>query len=233
VSSPSPLAENVRRRIEEYVDQNDIEEGERLPSERVMAEHFGVSRASLRKALATLEEAGIVTSVHGSGTYLTRVSRQNATQLLATTLLEGNRDLPEVVPVRSVLESLAARLAAINRTDFDIDSLQVAVAGMEDAVAAGEDGSAHSNAFHQTLWNASTNGLLSDQLHQLQPRFNRLRVEAVAQPQSLPKAVHAHARILDAIRKQNSEEAAVLMEEHILEISKSPLARSEISLVCI
>lgn len=233
MSSSSPLTENVRRRIEAYVEEKEIEVGERLPSERVLAEHFGVSRASLRKALATLEEAGIVASVHGSGTYVTEISRQAATNILATTLLEDNRDLPEIVPVRSVLESLAARLAALNHSDSDLKHLDEAVNGMDAAVSAGTSGAEYSIAFHQTLWSASSNNLLTEQLQSLQPHFNRLRIEAVAQPQSLPKSVEWHAHILEAIRNSDPYRAASLMEEHILDLSQSPLAQSNLSTVCI
>lgn len=229
----SPLADNVRRQIEAYVSENDIGAGERLPSERQLAEHFGVSRSSLRKALATLERQGIVTSVHGSGTYLTHVSRQNTTQLLADALLEGNRDLPEVVPIRSVLESLAARLAAIHRSAEDLEQLTKSAAAMERSVVAGKRGSAHSRSFHYTLWRASKNSLLLRELERLQGDFNRLRVEAIAQPQALEKSLEDHSRILAAVRAQDSQRAAEYMEDHILGISQTPLARSDIPLGCI
>lgn len=233
MSGYSPLADNVRRQIEAYVSENEISAGERLPSERHLAEHFGVSRTSLRKALATLEEQGVITSVHGSGTYLTYVSRQNATRLLADALLAGNRDLPEVVPIRSALESLAARLAAINRTPEDLEQLEEAAAAMERSVAAGKRGSAHSRNFHLALWRASKNSLLLRELERLQADFNRLRVEAVAQPQALLASLEDHAKILAAVRQQDSQAAAESMEEHILGISQTPLAQSEIPLGCI
>lgn len=232
MTQSSPLAEFVRLRIMDLVDENELEAGEKLPSERVLAEKFGVSRTSLRKALATLEDTGVISSVHGSGTYLAQTTGGNTAEMLTAALLENNRDLPDVVPVRSALESLAARLAAHNHSSRDAAVLQKAINGMETAAASGKKSDSHSQRFHQTLWKASRNTILEEQLQSLQPHFNRLRDEALAQPKSLPRAIVSHQQILDAILERDADLAGKLMEEHILEGAQSPLAQSNIPVVC-
>lgn len=221
----SPLFDGVRRRIEDYVGQSGLQPGDRLPPERTLAAQLGVSRNSLRQALATLADAGVVTVVHGSGAYLTEVPARRAARYLASALVQHNRDLPEVVPVRSVLESLAARMAASSRTNSQLARMERAIRGMAAELAAGHDGERYSAAFHHAVWDASHNRVLRDQLTGLQPELDRLRQEALAQPDSLAKAVVAHRYVFELIRNGDEDGAAAAMGQHITEAAQSPLAQ--------
>ena len=66
-----PLSHSVARALRERIVADELEPGDRLPSEPDLARNLGVSRASLREGIALLEEDGIVRRRHGSGTYVT------------------------------------------------------------------------------------------------------------------------------------------------------------------
>ncbi|XVQ06361.1 FadR/GntR family transcriptional regulator [Spirillospora sp. CA-255316] len=221
----SPLHSSIRRRIEEYIDAAGLGPGDRLPGERTLAAELGVSRTSLRQALGTLAGSGVVRVVHGSGVYLTDVSPGRAARQLATALVHHTRDLPDVVPVRGALESLAARLAATERSPAHLDRLERALRGMAAELAAGRDGERYSLAFHKAVWSASRNKVLQDILLSLQPGLDRLRKESLAQPDAVALAVVAHRRIFELIRDRDADGAAEAMAHHIHEAADAPLAR--------
>lgn len=224
-TSSTPLFRLVRQRVEEYVVSVKLQPGDRLPSERSLAAELGVSRNSLRQALASLSESGVVNVVHGSGVYLAQVEPRNVALQLATALVDPNRDLPEAVLVRSALESLAARLAAENRTEAQLVGLEQAIHGMAIELASGRSGQEHSLSFHHGIWTASGNRVLRNTLAGLQPELDRLRHESLAQPDSVAKAIVAHRKTFEFIRDRKPHEAAIAMAEHVHDTADAPLSR--------
>ncbi|MGB5837618.1 MAG: GntR family transcriptional regulator, partial [Albidovulum sp.] len=70
---PEKLSHTVRRQIETLILQGILRPGERLPSERELSDRLGVSRPSLREAVAELQEVGLLTSRAGAGIYVAEV----------------------------------------------------------------------------------------------------------------------------------------------------------------
>src|SRR5262245_53805525 len=91
--------------------------GERLPSERHLAEQFGVSRPAVREAIVALGVQGLVDARHGSGVYVTGLPSTVDIGQLDT----GAFDLTEA---RRVIEGEVAALAAICVEDSDIEELE-------------------------------------------------------------------------------------------------------------
>jgi DNA-binding transcriptional regulator YhcF (GntR family) len=115
----------VSGKIEELIRAENIQPGERLPSERDLATKLGVSRTSLREALIALELGGTVEVRGGSGVY---VSEQ------ATPVVEVPTAGPgpfEVLAARRLIEVEVAALAAKHASDSAIDAILVAVLEME------------------------------------------------------------------------------------------------------
>ncbi|HEY0690672.1 MAG TPA: GntR family transcriptional regulator [Kribbella sp.] len=70
-NSPEPLWEQIRDDLLADLDSGDLPPGSRLPSEQALCEDvYGVSRPTLRRAIAALVEQGRLTVVHGKGTYV-------------------------------------------------------------------------------------------------------------------------------------------------------------------
>jgi GntR family transcriptional repressor for pyruvate dehydrogenase complex len=109
----------VLERIQAFIVDHDIQPGERLPSERELAELLAVSRVTVRQALKVLEDIGKVEIVHGSGTYLKAVTHERLMRDLC-----GDRKLDlnlirELIPVRAALDCKALEaMAAVYRPSF-------------------------------------------------------------------------------------------------------------------
>jgi GntR family transcriptional regulator, transcriptional repressor for pyruvate dehydrogenase complex len=109
----------VLERIQAFIVDHDIQPGQRLPSERELAELLAVSRVTVRQALKVLEDIGKIEIVHGSGTYLKAVTHERLMRDLC-----GNRKLDldlirELIPVRAALDCKALQaMAAVYRPEF-------------------------------------------------------------------------------------------------------------------
>ncbi len=195
--------------------------GEKFPSETRLAEQFGVSRATIREALRSLSEAGLIsTSIGaGGGSFVTYFDHHRLadflSERLASTLELGSISNDEVVQFRALVEVPAARLAAANRTEEHIAQLRAAVA--EAKVTPLEDPrSFEVNAdFHRIVADATGNRLLSTFI------AATLRVTLPIDQVTLSgaklgrSAIRDHDELTDAIEKQDLDAAQALAIKHL------------------
>ncbi|MGA5543856.1 FadR/GntR family transcriptional regulator [Mycobacterium sp. NPDC051198] len=134
--------------------------GSKIPTEAKLVEALGVSRPSVREAVRSLVQLGLLESRQGDGTYV--VAEDETTVALQRLVDTADRD--EVQLVRHTLEVLAAREAATNRSAADIDALRVALQGRRSAKADADLDAFidHDVAFHIGVARASHNTLLLD-----------------------------------------------------------------------
>src|SRR5690606_34633351 len=95
------LYEQVIERLREYVAEERLRAGDKLPAERELAQRLGVSRASVKQAIVVLEVQGLVETRHGGGSYLVRdtLDAEPVDQLVAR-----RRRLPDVLEAREAIE---------------------------------------------------------------------------------------------------------------------------------
>src|SRR6187200_3533366 len=115
-----PLATQVARRLVEFILAGEIEPGGRMPSERQLAEAFGVGRSAVREAIAALTLIGLIEVRHGDGTYLKRPDSPLLPQVVEWGLLLGEQRTIDLVEARKMIEVDIAGLAAQRRTEEDL-----------------------------------------------------------------------------------------------------------------
>jgi GntR family transcriptional regulator, transcriptional repressor for pyruvate dehydrogenase complex len=150
--------------------------GDRLPTERELAQHLGISRATVREALKRWEGAGLVESRQGSGTFL-RVAVAPGMRHLTLTLPSAG-DLPglfHTLEVRRALEAEAAALCAVRAGTAELALIEERLEAMEAAFHARDGMSAVEDwEFHQTILRSSGNPLfeqLTAAMHETLHRF--------------------------------------------------------------
>ena len=136
------LFEGVVAQLRELIRDGRLRPGQRLPSEREMAERFQVSRASVREAIRALELDGLVMIRSGAGTFVSEEGFDAAVDLLARRLLAGREALADIVELRLVLEPQIAALAAQRATADDKERLTAILNEQEQQVLRGETGAA-------------------------------------------------------------------------------------------
>lgn len=210
----SPLYEEVAERLREFIDVHDLQPGDRLMSERELAQRLGVSRTSVRQALTALRVGGLVEIRHGDGVYLLRPPEELVPSL-AQELLKSHAHLPAIMEVREALETQTARLAARRRTDADLHEMREALREMALALDLGEESAQADRRFHGAIATASRNDLLINVYDQLADLIDQTRRASLSRPGRPPRSLMAHDDILHAIEDQDEEAAAQAMRDHL------------------
>ncbi|MFE4569549.1 FadR/GntR family transcriptional regulator [Paenibacillus chitinolyticus] len=218
------LVEQVADQLQTLIESGQWPVGTRIPPEPELSETLGVSRNTIREAVRAMVHAGLLQTKQGDGTYVCSSS------VLGVVLQKRVRQstLAETLEVRQALEREAARLAAKRRTDEDIDSLKL---HLDACVAAEESGDmeAYSGAdirLHQAVVTAAHNELFSElYAHMTEALDHSVRSLSGLIPE-IELYRRSHAKMIDAIIRQDVEEAAEAVHEYISH-SRNDLKRLE------
>ncbi len=212
--------EEVAARLREEIQDHVLPTGARLPNEVVLAEQFGVSRATLREALRLLAAQNLIRTAKGAGggSYVTVPSADNVSESLRSGLglLTAAEDvtLEELLEVRELLEVPAAEIAARRRADEHVDRLRAAIPG-EPLRLGNEEQFVYNADFHSIVIEACGNTLLTIAA---QPIFAVLQTHLARS--WLGRQFHVainehHVEIADAIDAGNERAAREQMYEHL------------------
>lgn len=154
------LSDSVARRLEAWISAEKLPSGAQLPTEKVLCERFGVSRAVIREAISRLKADGCVTTRQGSGAYVAARPGQGSFRLVRSGVggaLLADKELADIFELRYLVEAGAAELAAQRRSAADIERMGQAVARMSAALESGADAVADDDAFHVAVAAATHN----------------------------------------------------------------------------
>lgn len=216
------LYEQLERLLRDYVRDHGLQPGDRLPSERILAEALRVSRASLRQATVSLEVQGLLEVRHGGGIYVRSLDVDPAR---LKEMLTRRRRLPEVLEAREAIESMLASLAAQRRTDQDMTAIDAAIQAMSAEISAGGIGASSDREFHAAIAEAAKNRLLLDVMKALEDPIQETRLESLSEPGRPRRSLADHRRIAEAIRRQDARAAERAMRRHLRVVSDTRLLR--------
>lgn len=216
------LYEQLVAQILEYMRQEGLAAGDKLPAERDLADALGVSRATLSQALVALEVTGVIEVQHGNGAV---VLASHPT----TTVLRGLREhlerLPDVIEARRTIEARLAALAAERRDNEDLHRIDTALELMSGEINDGQRGLRGDEAFHGAVAGAAKSPVLALLLRQIEDLVLESRTESLGQPGRPTQSLASHREIARAIRSRDSEAAAAAMIAHIDLVSDIALSR--------
>lgn len=212
------LSEEVLKKLQSMIIDGTYKAGDQLPSERELSELFQVSRASIREALRVLETLGFLDSRVGiaGGTFVKKISIDALIDPFAEILGNEKELIIEMLDFRRILETEIARLAANNRTEDELALMKESLSVMKSDIDLGGIGDKGDTAFHDALATASHNSVFKKMLSMakgllLKTRQTTLRIKG--QPE---KSIIDHQGILNAVEKGDTELAAKLMDEHLV-----------------
>lgn len=209
-----PVATQIARRLVEVILSGQIEPGSRMPSERQLAEAFGVGRSAMREALKALSLIGLVEVRQGDGTYLRKADTALLPEVIEWGLLLGEPRTMDLVEARQEIEVVLAGLAAQRRSDEQIARLSKNLADMGAARTPG-DFVEHDIAFHVTVADAAGNSALRDIHSSIQVLLRAWILRALSGTSALELSYAEHVPILDAIALGEPEAAKLAMRAHM------------------
>lgn len=216
------LYEQLAQRLIDYVEVTGLAVGDRLPSERDLAQALQVSRASVRQATVALEVRGTLEVRHGDGIFLRSLPRDSGH---LTELMMRRHRLPAIIEAREALETQLAALAAARRTERDIAAMDGALASMAADIEAGGLGEQGDKLFHESVTAAARSPLLADFMRVLAAAISETRHSSLGEPGRPQRSLNAHRRIADAIRRGDVAAARQAMRRHLKMVADIGLLR--------
>lgn len=213
------LSDHVYAGIVEIIKSEGLEVGERLPSESRLAEMFGVSRAIVREALVRLASDGITEARRGAGSFVKSRPSERLTAFMPLSELPTTLGSYEV---RFVLEAEAARLAATRRTAAEMAHVDEGLVRLREALLSSEPAHVEDMDLHRRIAEATGNPafvIAFDALYGDVEKIMRAGVDISRSrpPEVIATMLREHELIVDAIRAQDPEGAALAMRWHLWE----------------
>ncbi|KAF5066023.1 putative L-lactate dehydrogenase operon regulatory protein [anaerobic digester metagenome] len=209
------IYEEITRRLQELVEADDLKPGDRLPPERSLAALFGVSRNSMREAIKSLEQAGLLESRPGAGTFISAASQAELARQLGEAFARERHRLEDIFELRLLLEPQIARLAAQRVSPGTLERLDGLMQDYENAVRHGEAVLEIDQNLHDTIAAATGNHAIVRLMEQMHDVLSESRDEALQSPERSRKALEDHRKILTALRLGDEDGACAAMTEHL------------------
>jgi GntR family transcriptional repressor for pyruvate dehydrogenase complex len=207
------LYQRIVGHIEERIIAGELKDGDRLPTERQLAEQYGVSRTVVREAMKVLARSGLVEARHGSGIFVCH--RVNDSLEHSFSLISRLGRINDTFEFREMLEPEVAALAATRATEEDVRALTEAMVAMESATD--RDALLRCDLrFHQALAQATQNALVFSLLERINGLWDELRRRLLQfETDDKIEIIRSdHRQILQAVLSRNPAAAREAMQWH-------------------
>ncbi len=214
--------EDVVRQIEEAIVKGTLTVGAKLPAERRLQESFRVSRGTLREALRTLEQKGLVHMKTGTagGAIVRAVDTKLMSESLDLLLRYQKISLKELAEFREAVEGVVAAKAALKATPADVRSLRALLRSIRESLDAepfdwrrlvSED-----NRFHLQLARITGNRVFESVVQTIYENISPYFERFLSHERRLLERIHADLLgLLGAIEQHDSERASRLVRSHV------------------
>ena len=207
--------------IKSLISNGEIKPGDKLPSERALADHLGIGRSHVREAILKLEFYGILKTYPQSGTFVSGIGIVALEELISNVLNLEEHDFRSLVETRILLEKQAAYLAAMRRTNADIASISNALRAYEKKTKNGQQAVEEDLLFHIKIAEASKNNVLKSLMMIITPDIVKNYINLnVCDDLNFNKTLKEHQAILESIINQDSEGASNAMALHLKDVSE-------------
>jgi GntR family transcriptional repressor for pyruvate dehydrogenase complex len=219
---PTRIYAEIVDKILKLINRGDIANGDKLPSERQLAQQLNVSRSALREAMTALEVLGIVEIRAGVGIFIGKNSGgdNHSGVLDEVAKLIAKVGPLEILELRMLIEPGAAQLAAERRTLEDLRAMDRAVRQMEAELEQGRDAWEPDWGFHRAIAAATQNPLVEAAFDNIGQRMENplwalMRAHNFEFGDRGQRYLKHHRAVLEAIRRASGNAAFRTMREHI------------------
>src|SRR5579884_662229 len=218
---PSKVYEQIAQQIEQRILSGELRSGDRLPTERELAQQFRASRTAVREAMKALAQKGLVDMKPGRGTLVIDGTSQAMKHSLGLMMRVGHASISQnLVEVREILEPEIAALAAIRATEEHISAMRSAVETMDASLQDAESYITADNAFHQALARGTQNVLILALVDSIVDLLSEQRKQIFMVQGGPERGQQHHKMILDAVIRRDAQAAREAMHAHLRQVSE-------------
>jgi len=211
------LADRAYTGIVEMINADGLAVGDRLPSEARLAEIFGMSRTVVREALVRLAADDITEARRGAGSFVKNRPSERLSAYMQPSELPSTLGTYEV---RFVLEAEASRLAAARRSADDMARIEAALHDLRRALLSNAPAHLEDMELHRRIVQATANPAFLAAFDALEADVDRIMRAGVdisrsRPPEAIGEMMREHEMIVEAIRAQDADGAALAMRWHL------------------
>jgi len=212
--------EVIVQQIKDQIKKGILKPGEKLPSERKLADLLRVSRASIREAIQALAFSGYLEVIQGKGTYILEIATQYD-EIVKFFSEFSNYSLDYLMEARIMLEGEFARLAALNASQEEIDVIE----RVFNEIAKSKDINSFvvkDLKFHLTIAKATHNPIMNGIMKIIVEMLYKETQKIIEiSKDTRVNTIETTRNLVQAIKQRNADQAKELMSEHISNIRVS------------
>lgn len=209
------IQNSIISQIRDLINYKNLEPGEKLPSERMLSEKFGVSRSNIREAIQKLEFYGLLKSIPQSGTFVANIGVIAMNGMIEDILRLEDTDFKSLVETRILLELKTVKLAALRRTNDDLIQMRLTLDAYRDKVLNGQDAVQEDLLFHLAIAKASGNSTMNTFMLIITPEIiTNFEKYHVCDKNQASLGIQEHEDIYEAIKDKDTNRAKQMMKKH-------------------
>ncbi|WP_209404889.1 FadR/GntR family transcriptional regulator [Pseudozobellia sp. WGM2] len=213
------IQNDIISKIRDLINYKNLEPGDKLPAERVLAEKFEVSRSNVRSALQKLEFYGILYSKPQSGTFIAEIGQIAMNGMIEDILGLAEQDFKSLVETRILLELKIVKMAALRRTEEDLQRIKETLDAYKIKMVSGEACVEEDLLFHLAIASACKNSTMNALMLLITPEIIvAYEEDKVCQGDVALAQIRKHEDIYNAIRDQNPQMAKEKMKSHFTKL---------------
>lgn len=214
------ISHNIVQQIRDAILAGDLKPGDRLPSEKELADNFNVSKASLREAIRSLEALGLVEVRQGvsGGAFIQEVDLETARNSLFNYIFFQNPSIHEFTELRLLIEPFVAGRAAEKITAQDLLFFEENIEKSRLQLDSGAFFYELDTLFHHRLAEIAGNRLILFVIDSLKNAVVNIKLQLELDRRFSVNVYESHQRILETLKRRDAVAARNEMEKHIKEV---------------
>lgn len=199
--------------IKQYIDENNLQSGDKLPSQEVLINLMGVSRSSLREAIKTLEAKDILETVNGKGIFL----KNGSTNIISAQIefRKEKESILELLEARRILEREIINLVIQNATEVELDEIGTILNIIMVKYRKGEKQNNNDKEFHLAIYNSCHNRIMNQLILSICNLLEKLWDFPLGMKDPFTKTMPLHEELFNCIRMRNVKKAQKINDKII------------------
>lgn len=227
IETKEQLSAVVAKQIKDLIREQRLKPGDKLPNEMELSHLFGVSRPTIREAMKSLISQNVVSIHRGRGTYISENPGIVSDPLGLDFIHSADLQIA-LIEARLIIEPGAARLAARNADQKEIDTMEILLKEMEESILMHHVRITKELEFHRSIARATKNPVIIRIVPLIMEAIQKTYREAPRTTEDHRQALEEHQQVLAAIRSHNQEEAYQAMRQHLENSLKRTLSKKQV-----
>lgn len=211
-------ASTSKRIVDQIVDlvvSGKLKVGDKLPPERDLAQILGVGRSSVREALKSMTNMGLLSAKRSEGTFIKKADAESLRTYFQWNVFLETNTIMDLIEARETIELTAIYKVVKNHTPEEIARLRGSVETMKSGKGDLETTTKSDINFHTTLIKIAGNSILQIMIELIRSAMETWFKYVLSNKENLEATIREHTEIIDAIEASDEEVAAKLLKEHL------------------